>query len=80
MSSNLQIFEPSRTQFGKNIKMDTNLESMNPKHFSEASDLSSISSGTVPSERFGCQHKKLVTQENYDTCFHCGAFVPKVRF
>jgi len=60
--------------------MDTNLESMNPKHFSEASDLSSISSGTVPSERFGCQHKKLVTQENYDTCFHCGAFVPKVRF
>jgi len=77
MGSKTQMLEFPRHQFGKNIKMDTTLENIYPKHFSEASDLSSFSSGTVPSERFGCQHKKLVTQESYDSCFNCGAFVPK---
>jgi len=61
-----------------NIKMDTSLENALPGS-NEQSMLSpcSVSSDSRNSERGSCHHNKLVSQENYDTCFHCGTYVSK---
>lgn len=59
-------------------KMDTSLDHVLHKN-NETSFLSPCStSSEVPNSDRGCQHAKLVTQESFDTCFHCGAFVSKV--
>jgi len=79
MNTTTQILEGPRVEPAMLNKMDTSLEqdlvNLSPNARSMMSPCS-VSSETIDSTR-GCRHNKLVTQENYNACFHCGAYVPK---
>ena len=77
MNNNTLILEGSNTE----APLMENTQEPEPfKETNQNSTLSSYSSScdAVNSDRGGCQHKKTVFQDNYDNCFHCGVFLPKV--
>jgi len=70
-------FEGHRPEPVPITKMDTSLEHALNKH----NDLSLLSPSSATSELLnsdrGCHHNKLVHYDNYDNCFHCGAYISK---
>jgi hypothetical protein len=60
-----------------NTKMDTSLEHALQKNTDNILLSPCSISLEAPNSDRGCHHNKLVVQDNYDTCFHCGAFVSK---
>jgi len=79
MNNNTLILEGSKTEASLTTKVENNQEQELAKDSIQNSSLSSYSSSEAGnSERGGCPHKKTVFQENYDNCFHCGAFLSKV--
>jgi len=78
MNTTTQILEGPRVEAGVNVKLDTSLEMELNNKYSENASFSSCSvSEASSSDKGGCQHNKLVVQENYDTCFQCGVYVPR---
>jgi len=77
MNTTTQILEGQRAEPTILNKMDTSIEHAQKKH-TDNSFLSPCStSSEVPNSDRGCHHNKLVSHENYDNCFHCGAYVSK---
>jgi hypothetical protein len=78
MSSLTQILEGPRLEAGLNIKLDTSLEN-DLEMEKDDSTLSSCSQISEPEDchKGSCCFNKFVSQGNYYTCFHCGAFVSK---
>lgn len=79
MNTTTQILEGPRVEAGVNVKLDTSLEMELNNKFNENSSFESCSasSDASSSDKGGCQHNKLVVQDNYNSCFHCGIYVPK---
>jgi len=76
----MQALEGHRAETIPNNKLDTSLEQALQENLANenTSYTCSISLDPVNSDRGGCQHKKKVFQDNYNTCFKCGSFVPQV--
>jgi len=73
MDMTTQILEGPRIDADANVKLDTSLENALATNLSSFS----VSSENTNCEKFGCQHKKTLTHNNYDTCVQCGVYVPK---
>ena len=80
MSTTLFSLENHRPE--QNPKLDTSLEqALQENNAQQNTSFScSISLDPVNSDRSGCQHKKLILQDNFNTCSSCGSFVPQVTF
>jgi len=78
MNTTTQILEGPRLDPDMDVKLDTSLEAdlQMEQAISDAS-LSSTVSEIMDLDKRSCCNNKFVAQGNFDTCFHCGAFVSK---
>jgi len=72
----IQILDGPRFEAGFNAKLDTSLDASLPKYAQDYSS-SPDSLDFLTPEKGGCRHRKLISQAKYDTCLHCGVYVPK---
>lgn len=77
MSNSTQILEGPRIEAGINVKMDTSLEHALQKNSRELSNVSGSPSSDITLERGICPHSKIVVQDAFETCYHCGVYLPK---
>lgn len=77
MSNSTQILEGPRIEAGINVKMDTSLEHALHKNSRELSIASGSPSSDFALERGICLHSKILVQDTFETCYHCGVYLPK---